>query len=130
FPRTISLVLAIITAALALLFTDFLSTALLVGLGVALVLLALWRYADRSANLLVLDVLAILTGLNVVFDLFVLVRDSDASMGAIRNDAAAFSAEVAPLLPGVVRAVLWAIIAVAMLLLWVYFSHVRGRRVL
>lgn len=130
FPRTISLVLAIFTAALALLFTDFLSTAWLVGLGVALALLALWRYADRSVNLLVLDVLAILTGLNVVFDLFALVRYSDASMGAVRNDAAAFSAEVAPLIPGVVWAALWAILAVAMLLLSVYFSHIRGRKIL
>ena len=95
----------------------FLSTAWLVGLGMALVLLALWRFADRSVNLLVLDVLAILTGLNAVLDLFSLViaqRCRDAAY--VLNDAAAFSRDVAPIVPAVVWAALWALIAVAMLI--------------
>ena len=130
FPRTIALILAIMVAALALLFTEVLSTAWLVGLGMALVLLALWRFADRSVNLLVLDVLAILTGLNAVLDLFALINNSNASLGALRNDAAAFSAEVAPLVPAFVWAALWAVIALVLLLLAVYFSHIRRRRIL
>jgi hypothetical protein len=130
FPRTISLILAILVAAITLLFTEILSTGWLVGLGFALALLALWRYADRSVNLLVLDVLAILTGLNVVLDLFALVRHSDASMGAVLNDAAAFSREVAPVVPGAVWAALWALTAIALLILSVYLSHVRRRRIL
>jgi len=130
FPRTISLVLAVMVAAIALLFTEFLSTAWLVGLGMALVLLALWRFGDRSVNLLVLDVLAILTGLNAVLDLFSLVSHSDAASGVLLNDAAAFSRDVAPIAPAVVWAALWALIAVAMLIVSVYFSHIRRRRIL
>jgi len=130
FPRTISLVLAILLAAITLLFTAILSTAWLVGLGSALVLLALWRYADRSVNLLVLDVLAILTGLDAVLDLFAIIIHPDASLGATLNDAAAFSRAVAPIIPGVVWAILWALIAVVMLGAAVYFSHIRRRRVL
>ncbi len=130
FPRTIALLLAIFVAAVTLLFTSFLATAWLVGLGMALVLLALWRFADRSVNLLVLDVLAILTGLNVVLDLFALVNNSNAAMGDVVNDAAAFTRDVAPLIPPIVWAALWAVIAVALLLLAVYFSHIRRRRII
>ena len=91
FPRTISLILAILLAAITLLYTSVLSTAWLVGLGSALILLALWRFADRSVNLLILDILAILTGLNAVLDLVGLISFSDATIASVRNDAAAFS---------------------------------------
>lgn len=130
FPRTISLVLALLVAVITLLFTSILSTAWLVGLAFALILLALWRYADRSVNLFVLDVLAMLTGLNAVLDLTGLIGNINASIGVIQNDAAAFSRDVAPILPGVVWAVLWAVIAVIMLGAAVYFSHIRRRRIL
>ncbi|MCC6805635.1 MAG: M50 family metallopeptidase [Anaerolineae bacterium] len=130
YPRTISLVLAILVAVVTVLFTNFLSTAFLVGLGSALVLLALWRYADRSVNLLVLDALAILTGLNVVLDLFALVTHSSAAMGEVLNDAAAFSRDIAPILPPVIWAIVWTILAVLMLGAAVYFSHIRRRRIL
>src|SRR5690606_10373023 len=95
FPRTISLVLAVLVAAVTLLFTSFLATAWLVGLGTALVLLALWRYADRSLNLLVLNLLAMLTGLNAVLDLVGVIQYSGAAAETSLNDAAAFSREVA-----------------------------------
>jgi hypothetical protein len=127
FPRTISLVLAVLLAAVTLLFTAFLSTAWLLGLSSALVLLALWRFADRSVNLLVLDLLAMLTGLNAVLDLVGVIGSSGASMGGVMNDAAAFSREFAPIIPGVVWAVLWAIIAILMLGAAVYFSYIRRR---
>ncbi len=130
FPRTISLILAILVALISLLFTEFLSTAWLVGLGMALFLVALWRFADRGVNLLVLDVLAMLTGLNVVLDLFALIPNSGAAMGDIVNDAAAFSREVAPIVPPLVWAGLWAVIAVVLLILAVYFSYVRRRRLI
>lgn len=130
YPRTISLILAILVAVITILFTDLLSTAFLVGLGSALVLLALWRYADRSVNLLVLDALAILTGLNVVLDLVALVSHSNAAMGEVLNDAAAFSRDVAPIFPPVVWAIIWTIIALLLLGAAVYFSHIRRRRIL
>ncbi len=130
FPRTIALLLAIFVAAVTLLFTSFLATAWLVGLGMALVLLALWRFADRGVNLLVLDVLAILTGLNVVLDLFALVSNPGASMRDAVNDAAAFTRDVTPLIPPIVWAVVWSVIAIVLLLLAVYFSHIRRRRII
>ncbi|HVU14780.1 MAG TPA: M50 family metallopeptidase [Phototrophicaceae bacterium] len=130
FPRTISLVLAILVAIITLAFTSFLSTAWLVGLGMALVLVLLWRVGDRSVNLLVLDVLAILTGLNAVLDLLTVITHPDIALGTTRNDAAAFSAAVAPIIPGVIWALLWALLAVIMLGAAVYFSHIRRRTIL
>lgn len=128
FPKTMALVLALLLAAVTLLFTDLLSTAFLVGVGVAAVLVLLWRFADRGVTMLVLNVLAMVTGLNAVLDLFALIDNSGIGMGAIRNDAAAFSAEVAPLVPPVVWAVAWALIAAGLLIAAVYFGVVRRLR--
>ncbi len=130
FPKTISLILAVLLAGITLLYTSVLSTAWLVGLGSALILLALWRFADRSVNLLILDILAILTGLNAVLDLVGLISFSNATIGSVRNDAAAFSAEITPIIPSVVWAIVWALIAIIMLGAAVYFSHIRQRRIL
>ncbi|MEP7292584.1 MAG: M50 family metallopeptidase [Chloroflexota bacterium] len=130
FPRTISLVLAVLLVAVTLLLTSVLSTAWLIGVGSAALLLALWRFADRSVNLLVLDVLAILTGLNAVLDLVGIIVHNDASMDGALNDAAAFSREILPLVPGVVWAILWAVIAGVMLGAAIYYSHIRQRRIL
>lgn len=129
FPRTISLVLAILVAAVTLLYTSFLSTAWLLGLGTALALAGLWRFADRSVNLLVLDLLAMLTGLNAVLDLVGVITHSSAAMGEILNDAAAFSREFTPIIPGIVWAIIWAILAVLMLGASVYFSYIRRRTI-
>jgi hypothetical protein len=125
FSRTISLVLAFLVALVALLYTDFLSTAWLVGIGFALVLVLVAWKASRNVNLLVLDLLAVLTGLNAVMDIVGLINNSSASLGDVRNDAAAFSSEVAPLIPPAVWAVLWAALALAVLGASVYFSLVR-----
>ncbi len=129
FPRTISIVLALLLAAITLVYTSFLSIAWIVGIGSALILLALWRFGDRSVNLLVLDILAILTGLNAVLDLVGLIRFSGATIASVRNDAAAFSAEITPIIPPVVWAIVWAAIAIVMLAAAVYFSHIRQRRI-
>jgi hypothetical protein len=128
FPKTISIALGIVVAAITLLYTDLLSTAFLVGIAFAFVLIALWRYADRGLNMLVLNVLALIAGLNAVLDLVSLVSNSGVSMGAIRNDAAAFSAQVAPLIPPFVMALLWALIAVALLGASLYYSVLRHLR--
>jgi hypothetical protein len=130
FPRTISLILAVLLAGITLLYTSLLSTAWIVGIGSALILLALWRFADRSINLLVLDILAILTGLNAVLDLTSLIGFSDATIGSVRNDAAAFSAEITPIIPPVVWVIVWALLAMIMLGAAVYFSHIRRRRII
>ncbi|MBE2185039.1 MAG: M50 family metallopeptidase [Anaerolineae bacterium] len=124
--RWISGALAIMMAIMALTYTNFLSTAWLVGLGFAAVLAVLAYKGSRELNLAVLNFLAVLTALNAVVDLFSLVQYSNASMGEVRNDAAAFSANVFPLIPPAVWAVCWAAIAVLMLGLAVWYSY--GRR--
>jgi hypothetical protein len=102
-----------------------LPVALFVGVlsGAALLLVA-WK-ANRAINLLVLNVLAMMTALNAVFDLYLLIQSSDASRGQQVNDAAAFSREVAPFLPGAVWAALWALIALLVLGVAVWYSVVR-----
>ena len=113
--RVISGGLAGVVALFTLLFTPFLSTGFLVGMGFAAVLgLLAWK-ASADVNRVVLMVLAVLVGLNAVLDLTLLVQYSGASMGSVRNDAAAFSAEIFPLIPGAVWALCWAGIAVLLL---------------
>jgi hypothetical protein len=130
FSKTISLVLAIFVAVIAQLYTEFLSTAWLVGMGFALALALLSWKGTRNLNLLVLNLLAVLTALNAVMDLIGLVSNSGGMLGSIRNDAAAFSAEIAPLVPAAVWAILWALAAMLMLGAAVYYSIIRPRRVL
>lgn len=126
--RALSAVIAVMIALMAVLYTNFLSTAFLVGLGFAGVLgLLAWK-ASSDLNRLVLNVLAILTALNAVTDLFSLVRSTGISMNGIRNDAAAFSAEVMPLIPPVVWALLWAGLALLMLGAAVYYSLIHPLR--
>ncbi|MBK8026701.1 MAG: M50 family metallopeptidase [Chloroflexi bacterium] len=128
YPRSISLGLAVLLGLVTFLYTDLLSLAFLVGLGMAAVLVLLWRYADRGVNMLALNLLAILTGLNAVLDLVSLTGNAHISAGPLRNDAAAFSAEIAPLVPATVWALLWAAIAIILVGGAIYFSLIRRRR--
>lgn len=99
-------------------------TALAVGIGFgAALLLSAWKLGDEW-NLLFLNVIAMLTGLNAVLDLKNVFENSGSSLGQVRNDAAAFSAEVIGL-PASFWALAWAAIAVAMLGLSVYLSVYR-----
>jgi hypothetical protein len=105
-------------------------TAIMVGwlFGIALILTG-WKLNQRL-NLLVLNVLALITSLNAVLDLIYLTRSTggtlrDRSGSVVLNDAAAFSREIAPLIPGVVWAFLWAGVAILMLGAAVYFSVIR-----
>jgi len=127
YPRTIAAGLAVVLALITVLYTDFLSLAFIVGLVMAAALGLLWRFADRSLTMLALNILAIITGLNAVLDLISLTRNTNIIVGALRNDAAAFSLEVAPLVPPVVWAFLWAGIAIALLAAAVYFSLIRRK---
>jgi hypothetical protein len=125
FSRTLSFVLGVMVAVIAVAFTDFLSTAWLVGVGFALILgLIAWK-AGRNFNMLVLNFLAVITGLNAVMDLVGVVNYSNARVGDVVNDAAAFSREVAPFLPPVIWAVVWALLAVLILGLSVYYSLIK-----
>ncbi len=125
FPKTLALLVALLLAAITLLFTDLFSTAFLVGMGFGVVLVLIWRFADRGFAMLILNVLAMITALNAVLDLFSLVDNTGATLGNISNDAAAFSREIAPLVPPVVWAVLWCAIAAALLLAAIYYGILR-----
>jgi hypothetical protein len=101
--------------------------ALIVGLLFGLALIALGIKVSAIPNLIVLNVLAIMTALNAVLDLLFLIRSDDISVrtasGIIRNDAAAFSAEITRgVIPPIVWALLWAALAIAMIGAAVYFS--------
>jgi hypothetical protein len=126
--RTISVVLGIAILVIAVFFGLSSITALLIGglFGAALIAIG-WK-ANRDINLLVLNVLSIMTGLNAVLDLYGLINNSGASLGDVRNDAAALSAAVAPIIPAWTWAVLWALAAVAMLGLSVWYSIFRPMR--
>jgi hypothetical protein len=131
--RTLSIVLGIglvlLTIAYARPGDDGAWTAIIIGLLMGLALIGTgWRFSSEL-NLLVLSVLAIMTALNAVLDITLLVRYADLEMvtknGIVRNDAAAFHAEVASFLPASAWALLWAAIAVLMIGTSVYYSVLR-----
>ncbi len=98
------------------------STALIIGIGFGVAMMALAWWAPRTVNLLALNTLATLTGLNAVFDLWSLVGKADSASGEILNDAAAFASQVTPLLSASMVAFIWAAVAVGM----VAFSFYAG----
>ena len=100
-------------------------TALIVGIVFGIALMALGWAAPRVLNVFILNTLAILTGLNAVFDLWSLVGNSDIGSGSRINDAAAFSQEITPLLPPAVVAFLWAAVAIGMSGLALYFGLIK-----
>jgi hypothetical protein len=126
--RWVSGALALLLAALTLLYTPFLSTGFLVGLGFAAALGALAWKVNTDVNRLILIVLALLVSLTAFFDLTGLVANSGIALGAVRNDAAAFSAEVAPLIPGALIALCWSVIAVLLLLGAAWVALIRPLR--
>lgn len=96
--------------------------AMIVGICSGVAMLAMGWQASRIVNLFVLNTLAILTGLNAVFDLWLLIRNPSVGSETALNDAAAFSERITPLLPAAVVAAIWAAVAIAMLAFAVYFG--------
>lgn len=126
--RWLSAGLAALLVALTLLYTPFVSTGFLVGLGFAAALGALAWKGNTDINRLVLIVLALLVSLTAFFDLTGLVTHSGAAMGAVRNDAAAFSAEIAPLIPAALVALCWSGFALVLLLGAGWYALIRPLR--
>lgn len=130
-PRIIAVIIGAALVILTVLFARPDSTgapvAFFVGVLGGATLIALGWKIGNSLNLLVLNVLAMMTALNAVLDLFYLANNSriSAGGGTVLNDAAAFSADVAPILPGAVWAFVWALMALAMIGAAVYFSILR-----
>ena len=83
--------------------------ALTIGITFGVILLAVASKLPQMLTLLVLNVLAIITALNAVFDIFILMRFIDA--GSEANDAVNFSRYVAPFVPASFVALTWAGIA-------------------
>lgn len=126
--RAIAFGLGLGLVALSLAFGRFSITALLVGIAFGAILIGLAYKASTELNALVLNVLAILTGLNAVLDVVFLVNNSDAGLGSVRNDAAAFSAQVFPLVPAAIWALVWVVLAVVILGAAVWYAVVRPLR--
>ncbi len=126
--RRVSAGLALVLGLLTLRYAGFPSMALVVGLGFAALLGALAYRAGEDLNRLVLVGLALVVGLNALFDVTMLVGQGDAGLAGVRNDAAAFSAEVVPFLPGAVWAVCWSGLALALLAGAAWLALVRPGR--
>lgn len=103
-------------------------TALMIGLGFGAVMLLMGWKAPRIVNQFLLNTLAVMTSLNAVLDVWMLVGNSDASRGAVRNDAAAFASEITPALPTPIVAFIWSGAAIAMLGFAVYFGMIKPLR--
>ena len=103
-------------------------TALVVGVGYGVAMALLGWFAPQAINVFLLNTLAILTGLNAVFDLVHLVFNSGIGNENVVNDAAAFSRDIAPLLPPSIVALLWAAIAVGMMGGAMYFGLIKPAR--
>jgi hypothetical protein len=99
--------------------------ALFVGLMVGMTLLTLAQKASLEFNLILLSILAIMTGLNALMDITTLIRYADTCHRGVCNDAYAFSREVAPILPATIWAIVWAGVSVILLSVSVYYSLVR-----
>lgn len=134
YPRAIARVLGVVVIVFSLLFSRFISAAFVVslapvvGLMSGLVLFLVGSRAGRDVNILVLNLLAVLTALNAVLDLLYLIQNTSVMLGALRNDAAAFSAEFTPGLPPAMWAIIWAMIVVLMLGVSIWYSIVHPLR--
>ena len=102
--------------------------AMFIGIGFGLVILLLGAKAPLFINQFALSTLAVMTALEAVLDLWYLVGNSDIGQGDIRNDAAAFSQEITPLLPPSVIALIWAAVAIAMLGAAIYYGTIKPLR--
>ena len=102
--------------------------AIIIGVGFGLFILLVGAKAPRVINQLLLSILAVITALEAVYDLWYLVGNSGVGLGDARNDAAAFAQEITPLLPAAVIALLWAAIAVAMLGTAIYIGTIKPLR--
>lgn len=94
--------------------------ALTIGIGFGVILLAVASKLPQTLTLLVLNVLAIITALNAVFDVFILMRYIGA--GSEANDAVNFSRAVAPFIPSSFIALTWAGIALLLFAIAFYYG--------
>ena len=125
--RILAVVLGVGLIIYSILFGHIAFLSLIVGSLFGTALIALGWKGNEYINSFVLNILAILTGMNAVLDIYQLIGNSSASLGNVRNDAAAFSSEVFPL-PAAFWALLWSLIAVIMLGVAVWYGVIRPMR--
>ena len=101
--------------------------ALVIGCVFGMILVSLSRKGSEDFNLLVLNVLAMIVGLNAVLDVFYIV-ENPAVRGVVTNDAAAFSQQFAPWVPASIWALIWAFASAVLLAGSVYYSVIRPSR--
>lgn len=102
--------------------------ALFVGGAFGLALMFMGLRLPLMLNLVVLNVLAVMTALNAVLDLWFLMRFIDASRGTVQNDAVAFSRDVLPIVPPSLVALIWAGLAVLMFGAAVWYGVIKTLR--
>lgn len=127
YSRSLAIIIGIGLIVYSILFGRMALLSLLVGAVFGIGLVALGWKAHEYINNFVLNILALLTGLNAVLDVYQLVGNSGAALGNVRNDAAAFAAEVFGL-PAAVWALLWAAAAVLMLGVAAWYGIIRPMR--
>ncbi len=125
--RIIAIILGVGLVIYSVLFGHIALLSLVVGILFGIALIALGWKTNDYINSFILNILAILTGLNAVLDVYQLIGNSSATLGDVRNDAAAFSAEVFPL-PAAFWALLWSLIAIIMLGIAVWYGIIRPMR--
>lgn len=137
FARSISAALGVGLIVFSILFArpadNGAPTALLVGVAFGAVLIGIGWQANRTINMLLLNMLATMTSLHAVLDLVFLTQSANVTLNVeggvpLRNDAAAFTQLVSPFLPASVWAFVWAALAVIMLGVSVYYSIIRPLR--
>ena len=126
--RFITGALGVFLILMTLLFTNAISTAIIVGILGGAILFYVAARGGTLVNLLLLNTLSLLTAFHALLDLIYLVGNSGAALGSVRNDAAAFSAAFAPIIPPSAWAFLWAALAVAMMATAFYYSIIRPLR--
>ncbi|MBN1963622.1 MAG: M50 family metallopeptidase [Anaerolineae bacterium] len=128
--RAITFALGIFFAALTLFFARSLP-AILAGFAISAALLALGRWGVLWLNIFALNLLAIITGLNAVLDLWGLLGSLNSQVitgtGGVPNDAYSMAAEIG-FLPPALWAMLWIVVAVVLLGSSAWLTFVRPLR--
>lgn len=127
YPRIIAVVLSVGLILLSLVYGQTSRVALTVGVAFGLVVLLVGLFATRYMIVFLLNVLAIMTALNAVLDLFFLTQNTHARTpdGRALNDAAAFTQEIMPNTPPQLWAWIWAILSTLLLGTVIYRGVVR-----
>lgn len=96
--------------------------ALFLGVGFGVLLIVIGTRLNNWLNLLLLNVLSVMTALNAVLDIWYLTHNISAARGTVANDAVAFTREITPLIPPSVVAFSWVAISVLMLGVAVWYG--------